>query len=41
MLRDSRLEMGIQDSISNVVERAPASIRIARGDILIMVVTKP
>jgi thiamine pyrophosphokinase len=39
-LRDSRLEMGIQDSISNVVERAPASIRIARGELLVIVLTK-
>jgi len=39
-LRDSRLEMGIQDSISNVVERNPASIRIARGDLLVIELTK-
>ena len=39
-LRDSRLEMGIQDSLSNVVERNPASIRIARGELLVIVVTK-
>jgi thiamine pyrophosphokinase len=40
-LRDSRLEMGVQDSLSNVVERVPAAIRIARGEVLVIVVTKP
>lgn len=40
-LRDSRLEMGIQDSISNVVERTPAAVRVARGDLIVIVVTKP
>ena len=39
-LRDSRLEMGIQDSISNVVVANPASIRIARGELLVIVVLK-
>jgi thiamine pyrophosphokinase len=39
-LRDSWLEMGIQDSISNVVEAKPAAIRIARGELLVIVVTK-
>ena len=39
-LRDSRLEMGVQDSLSNVVERNPASIRIGRGELLVMVLTK-
>jgi len=39
-LRDSRLEMGIQDSVSNVVQASPASIRIARGELLVIVVTK-
>ena len=39
-LRDSRLEMGIQDSVSNVVVANPASIRIARGELLVIVVLK-
>ncbi|HKW51843.1 MAG TPA: hypothetical protein VJQ53_08940, partial [Candidatus Eisenbacteria bacterium] len=39
-LRDSRLEMGIQDSISNVVERSPAAIRIARGELLVIELMK-
>ena len=39
-LRDSRLEMGIQDSVSNVVVASPASIRIARGELLVIVVLK-
>ena len=40
-LRDSRLEMGVQDSVSNVVERTPAAVRVARGDLIVIVVTKP
>ena len=40
-LRDRRLEMGVQDSISNVVEATPARIEIARGEILVVVVKKP
>jgi thiamine pyrophosphokinase len=40
-LRDARLEMGIQDSLSNVVERTPAALRIARGEVVVIVVTKP
>jgi len=39
-LRDSRLEMGSQDSISNVVVANPASIRIAHGELLVIVVLK-
>jgi thiamine pyrophosphokinase len=40
-LRDARLEMGIQDSISNVVQATPAAIQIRRGEIVVIVVTKP
>jgi len=40
-LHDRRLELGAQDSISNVVERSPARIEIARGELLIVVVRKP
>ncbi len=37
-LRDRRLELGVQDSISNVVEQSPASVRMASGEILLIVV---
>ncbi len=37
-LHERRLELGIQDSISNVVEASPATVRIARGEILVIVV---
>jgi len=40
-LADKRLELGVQDSISNVVEMRPASVRIARGRLLFFVVTRP
>ena len=37
-LRERRLELGTQDSISNVVEASPATVRIARGELLVIVV---
>jgi thiamine pyrophosphokinase len=40
-LPGSRLELGAQDSISNVVDATPAHIEIARGEILVVVVKKP
>jgi thiamine pyrophosphokinase len=40
-LRDRRLELGAQDSISNVVEAVPARVEIARGELLFVVVKKP
>jgi thiamine pyrophosphokinase len=40
-LRDRRLEMGVQDSVSNVTTARPARIRIARGELIIVVVTEP
>jgi len=40
-LRDRRLELGSQDSISNVVEAVPARVEIARGELLVIVVKKP
>ncbi|HVP40265.1 MAG TPA: thiamine diphosphokinase [Candidatus Saccharimonadales bacterium] len=40
-LRGARLELGAQDSVSNVVERRPARIRVERGEILVLVVTAP
>lgn len=40
-LRASRLELGRQDSVSNVVDASPASILIARGTLLVVVVKKP
>lgn len=36
-LRDCRLELGKQDSVSNVVDTAPASITIGRGELLVIV----
>jgi thiamine pyrophosphokinase len=36
-LRDRRLELGLQDSISNVVERTPAKIRVAHGELVLVV----
>jgi thiamine pyrophosphokinase len=36
-LRDSRLELGAQDSVSNVVDAVPASITIGRGELLVIV----
>ncbi len=40
-LRDRVLELGAQDSISNVVDRTPAWIRVRRGDLLVLEVTRP
>jgi len=40
-LTDRRLEMGVQDSISNVVDRRPASVRIANGRLLVFIVRQP
>jgi thiamine pyrophosphokinase len=40
-LHDKTLAMGAQESISNVVERSPAFIRIRSGEILIVEVTNP
>ncbi|MGH7681751.1 MAG: thiamine diphosphokinase [Candidatus Eiseniibacteriota bacterium] len=39
-LRDCRLELGVQDSLSNVVERSPAWVRMSSGEILLVVVKK-
>ncbi|MBI5837175.1 MAG: thiamine diphosphokinase [Candidatus Eisenbacteria bacterium] len=39
-LSGARLEMGAQDSVSNVVEAMPAWIRVARGRILVTIVTR-
>jgi thiamine pyrophosphokinase len=36
-LRSSRLELGAQDSISNVVDVVPASITIGQGQLLVIV----
>ena len=36
-LRDRRLELGSQDSVSNVVDVVPASITIGRGELLVIV----
>jgi thiamine pyrophosphokinase len=40
-LAGTRLELGVQDSISNVVDDRPASVSIARGRLLFLVVTRP
>jgi len=40
-LRDHRMELGVQDSISNVTTARPARIRVATGEILIVVVSRP
>lgn len=37
-LVNRRIELGAQDSISNVVETTPAAIRIGRGELLVIVV---
>jgi thiamine pyrophosphokinase len=34
----SRIEMGVQDSISNVVDATPATIRIGSGELIVIVV---
>ena len=36
-LRDSRLELGAQDSVSNMVDVVPASITIGQGELLVIV----
>ena len=36
-LRDCRLEFGSQDSVSNVIDTVPASIKIGRGELLVIV----
>ncbi len=40
-LRNRTLELGRQDSVSNVVERTPAWIRFQKGDLLVIEVTSP
>lgn len=40
-LQGRRLEMGVQDSISNEVTERPAEVRIERGRLLFFVVTRP
>jgi thiamine pyrophosphokinase len=40
-LRDRRLELGMQDSISNVVSGRPARIHIESGELLVVVVSAP
>ncbi len=40
-LRDRTLELGVQDSISNVVDQAPAWIRFKGGSLLVIEVTNP
>jgi thiamine pyrophosphokinase len=37
-LSNRRIELGSQDSISNVIQTSPASIRIGKGDLLVIVV---
>jgi len=40
-LRDRTLVFGGQDSVSNVVERSPAWIRIRKGEVVVFAVTRP
>jgi thiamine pyrophosphokinase len=40
-LRDVTLELGVQDSISNVVESTPAWIRFRKGEVLVIEVAAP
>lgn len=40
-LENQRLELGVQDSISNVVSERPASVRVGAGRLLFFVVTRP
>jgi thiamine pyrophosphokinase len=40
-LRDRTLVLGEQDSVSNVVERAPAWIRVRHGELVVIAVSKP
>ncbi len=37
-LHGRRLELGVQDSVSNVVEASPASIHVVRGELLVIVI---
>lgn len=37
-LSNRRIELGAQDSISNVVETSPAAIRIGKGELLVIVI---
>lgn len=40
-LKNRTLELGVQDSISNVVEASPAWIRFKRGNLLVVETTNP
>jgi len=40
-LRDCRIELGAQDSLSNVVEARPARVTIGRGHLVFIVVKRP
>jgi thiamine pyrophosphokinase len=40
-LENRRLELGVQDSISNVIATRPARVRIGTGRLLFFVVTRP
>ncbi len=40
-LRDRRMDLGVQDSLSNVTTARPARIRVGSGEILVFVVTRP
>lgn len=40
-LENRRLELGVQDSISNVVAERPASVHVSNGRLLFFVVTRP
>lgn len=40
-LEDRRLELGVQDSVSNVITRRPASVRVRQGRLLFFAVTRP
>jgi len=40
-LKASRIEMGVQDSVSNVIDGRSASITIGSGELLVFVVTVP
>ena len=40
-LTAKRLELGVQDSVSNVTTGRLARIRITRGELLVFVVTRP
>jgi thiamine pyrophosphokinase len=40
-LQNRTLELGVQDSVSNVVDRAPAKIRFRRGHLLVIEAKRP